>query len=401
MEKMKLHFKIMILFVVGFSQIALGAAAKIEDLSEQDRKTLMKIQSEKNRQRILERLGESKEQTKAKQKERDDYRLREKMKSTFWAWAESDSAADDSACDAAIREFIQSEPSEPRSYFLAAQIAVLRNQYDMAISILETGIAKDPGAASSVGQLSVATAGRLWIATIQRYAGDTAKAIETYDKLKTSLDPNRPEDVLVSAMCSLYLWELANTPKGKCVCRFQDLEDIIATKPLSVLGTNDPLPLYRQWATFFYVRDTQGQQLASAVLPPLEPSAIMVAIGHLTVCGLHPAVLDPSGPHLQVLEKRLVTRVFELPNNGIDKELYRMMLGYLAVTEQNDSGAEKHFAALYQGENFLSPLAGLLLAETNRRQGKQAEAQALIEQIRSRHPVYSTEIDKMKAKWSK
>lgn len=400
MVKMKFHFKIMILVVVGFSQIALGAAAKIEDLSEQDRQTFMKIRSERNRQRILEDLGKLKEKQQGKQKERDDYRLREKMKSTFWTWANSDWPPHGLDCDAAIREFIESGPSEPRSYFLAAQIAFLRNQYDMAISILETGIAKDPDAASPVGQLSVATAGRLWKGTIQRYAGDTAKAIETYDKLKTSLDPNRPEDVLVSAMCSLYLWELANTPKGGCMCRFQDLEDIIATKPLSVLGTNDPLPLYRQWATFFYVRDTQGEKLASVVVPPSEPT-VLLAIGHLTVNGLHPAVLDPSGPQLHVLEKRLAKRIFELPGNGIDKELYRMMLGYLRVTEQNDSGAEEHFTALYQGQHFLSPLAGLLLAQTNRRMGKQAEAQAIIEQIKSQHPVYSTEIDKIKARRSK
>lgn len=396
MVKMKLHFKIMILVVVGFSQIALGAAAKIEDLSEQDRKTLLKIQSEKDRQRVLEDWGKMKDL----QKNRSNSSLREKMKSTFWTWANSDWPAHGLDCDAAIREFIESGPSEPRSYFLAAQIAFLRNQYDMAISILEFGIGKDPDAASPVGQLSVATAGRLWIATIQRYAGDTAKAIETYDKLKTSLDPNRPEDVLVSAICSLYVWEMANTPKGGCKCRLEELEEIIAAKPITSYGSSDPLRLYRQWATFFYVRETQGPKLASVVVPPLEPS-ILLAIGHLTVCGLHPAVLDPSGPHLQVLEKRLVKRVFESPGNGIDKELYRAMLGYLKVTEKNDAGAEEHFTALYQDENFLSPWAGLLLAETNRRLGKQAEAQTLIEQIKSRHPVYSTEIDKMKAKWNK
>lgn len=399
---MKRITTILVMAVIVCSGIGFAGALKIEDVSESDREILLKIRDEKVRQRILEAMGKLRDRYKDKRKASQERGLRREIITRFVTWAQSEKVADGRVCDKSIDSLIEFGPSDMRSHFLAAYFAFLRGNSDTAISILEKVITTSPDTKAPMANLPVRTVGRLWIGTIERYAGDVAKAIGTYDTLRADLDPNSMGDNVVSAICSLYLSELAADDGNNEARRIKELEQIGAIKK-TPSASYDPIFVYRQWASYMLVRQTEGRQKASTRLLQQDasvPPVPFVAIGHLKVCGLWPTE-DIAADQNRIIHKRLVAHTLKGSPGSFDEQFFQLALGYCDFAEGNYKAADTHHAAVFDDENFFSPFAGVLLTESKNKQGKYAEADAVLEKIKTRYPGYADIVEKIKNKWKK
>lgn len=399
---MKRIITISIMAVIICSGIGFAGALKIEDLSEKDRETLLKIRDEKVRQKVLEAMGKFNARYKDREKERQERGLRREIITKFVTWAQSENVADGLACDKSIDSLLELGPSDTRSHFSAANFAFLRGNSDTAISILEEVIATSPDAKAPMANLPVRSVGRLWIGTIERYAGDVKKAIATYGTLRASLDPNSMGDNVVSAICSLYLSELAANDGNNEARRIKELEQIGAIKQ-SHGASYDPIFIYRQWASYTLVRQAEGRQKAStrlltqdASVPPVQ----FIAIGHLKVCGLWPFE-DLTADRDRVIRKRLVAHTLKGSPSSFDKQFFRLALGYCDFAEKNYKAADTLHASVFEDDDLFSPIAGLLLAGSKNKQDKHAEADVILEKIKTRYPGYTDIVEKAKHDWEK
>jgi tetratricopeptide (TPR) repeat protein len=350
---------------------------KLEDLTERDREILSRVRSEELRQKALEELTKLRARNTDREKLSRVRALRSEMTQAGTAWIRSGSQADAETCDNAIDRLLAAEPSDVRSYFCAAQFAFIRGAYDKAISALEEVKLKDPDVLSPITNLPVKTVCSLWVATAHKYSGNMPAANATYLALQESADPNDLAGGLVTAICSLYLAEDAANPTQLC----KRLDTIERLQVRHIGGASDPVALYKQWASYIRMRQTDGPAIAAADLPVPSVPAFYLAIGHLRACGLLPDDVSITSDQCRTMQDGLFTRVRDSQCSAVDKELFRTVLGYRDFSDQRYGDAETHFTAIIDADTFLSPFAGLWLAEANRRQGKYAEAEAMLKRV--------------------
>lgn len=398
---MKRITTMLVMAVIVCSGIGFAGALKMEDLSETDRETLLKFRDEKVRQRILEAMGKFNARYKDREKQSQEWALRRTMTDDFLAWERTGSDVDAAKCDNSITALLDSEPTDMRSYFCAAQFAFLREDDDGAISILERAIAMSPDAKSPMANLPVSIVGRLWIGTMQRYVDQAEQAVATYESLRQAVDPNSAEGRVVWAICSLYLSELAGPEKENDARSLAELDRIRAIKAKDAGRSYDSVDLYRSWASYKRNRRTQGPRNASTALEPSAGPAPYVAIGHLRTCGLLPDDAALTGNQHRIIRGRLFDRICKNAPSAIDKSLFHLVLGFTNASEKDFAVSDTHFAALFEEDTFFSPVAGLLLAGTKRQRQKQSEADAVLDKIKSRYPGYADFVEKAKNKWKK
>jgi tetratricopeptide (TPR) repeat protein len=133
-----------------------------------------------------------------------------------WLCDANDAAAVE--CDRLADLLLSLEEADVRSYFIAAQVAWLREKPQKAISVLEDVISKYPDEAAPYMTLPVRIVARFWIGIIARRSRDTTKAKNVYEVLLTILEsPENIEGIEdkggLMMICNLYLVPLTNLCK--------------------------------------------------------------------------------------------------------------------------------------------------------------------------------------------
>ena len=61
--------------------------------------------------------------------------------------------------------------------------------------------------------------------------------------------------------------------------------------------------------------------------------------------------------------------------------------------------AEKQYSELFEEDSYFSPIAGISLAHCKKEQGKNAEADDFLKQVKNKYPGYSLAVDQVEETW--
>jgi len=298
------------------------------------------------------------------------------------------------------------EPSI-RSYFIAAQVANLREKPQKAISILEDVISKYPDKTASYITLPVRIVARFWIGGIARHSGDVAKAKNVYETILTILE--RPEDIQglehkggVIMICNLYLTEIESLHlkrRDYALAKLEAIERI--KKPEGQLGAG--YDIYKGWARYQRTKLLKGKAEASRELVyyPEMMSAYLLAATQLLLSPIAGEPLAGSVKGLNIVTEILVNRTIETGASPIDRSLARLGYGFDQLHRGNFSKAEKHFSSLLKEDTYFSPISGIYLAVSKKTQGKTNKADSILEQVGTKYPGYDSAVAGLKESWRK
>jgi tetratricopeptide (TPR) repeat protein len=298
-----------------------------------------------------------------------------------------------------------------RSYFIAAQVAYLREKPGKAISLLEQAISKYPDEKAPYMTLPVRIVARFWIGGIARHSGDVAKAKNVYETLLTILES--PENIGgienkggVMMICNLYLAEIESLYLKRndlALTRLEAIERI--KKPAGQLGAG--YDIYKGWATYQRTMISKGKVQArrQLVSHPEMMSAYLMAGAHIHVTWM---IGGPLGGRCHSHDKReniviktLINRDIRNTASPIDRELARLLYGFYHEYTKDFAEAGKHYLALFEEDSYFSPVAGIYLARCKKAQGKTVEADGILEQVRTKYPGYDSAVAELKKSWNK
>jgi tetratricopeptide (TPR) repeat protein len=323
-----------------------------------------------------------------------------------WLSDANDSAAVE--CDRLADSLLDIEEPGIRSYFIAAQAARLRQKPEKAISILEEVIKKHPDETAPIGiHVPVKIVGHLWIAAIAKQSGDMAKAKNVYETILTMLESPKKIEGLedkggLMMICNLYLAEIESLHLKRndlALARLEAIERI--KKPAGQLGAG--YDIYKGWAAYQHTKMSKGRIQAAQhlIAHPEMISASLLALTQLDLCGLIGAPLNGLGndKRINVVAHTLVDQVVQNAISPIDMSLARLGYGFDQQYKGNLAKAEKYYSALLDEDTFFSPVAGIYLAIVKKAKGKTAEAEAILERVKTRYPGYKSVADKVKESW--
>jgi len=336
------------------------------------------------------------------------YRIKRALGEKVMSWL---SDANDSAaveCDRLADSLLSLEEPGVSSYFIAAQVANLREKRDKAISILENVIGRYPDEKAPIGiVLPVKIVGRFWIGTIARQSGDIAKAKNVYETILTMLESSANIQGLedkggMIMICNLHLAEIESLHmkrKDLALAKLKAIQQI--KKPAGPLGAG--YDIYKSWAAYQHTRISRGKTQATQelVAPPEMMSAPLLAATELLLNGIAGEPLAGSDKGMNIVTEILVNRAIKSPASPIDRSLARLGYGFDQQYKGNFAKAEKHYSAMFEEDSYFSPMAGLLLARCKKAQGKTAEAESVLEQVRAKYPGYDSAVTELKESWNK
>lgn len=334
------------------------------------------------------------------------HRIRETLKEKLLSWlSDANDLVAAAECDELTDSLLGLEEPGVHSYFIAAEVAILRQKPEKAISILEDVIKKHPNEKAPIGiVVPVKIVGRFWAGTVARQSGDMAKAKYIYETILKDIDGL--EDLEgregMEIMCNLYLAEIEFQHfkrKDHALARLKAIQRI--EKPPGPLGEGYDI-LYG-WAAYQTTRISVGKAQAIQQLmgnPEIIYGAPLMAVGELLLSGIAGEPLASSGGMNVVIEV-LVNRTIKNSASEIDRSLARLGYGFDQQYKGKLAKAEKHYSALLEEDSFFSPVAGLYLAKVKKAKGDTAEAEATLERVKTQYPGYKSEVTKVEESWKK
>jgi len=336
------------------------------------------------------------------------YRIKKALGEKVISWLSDGNDLAAAECDRLADSLLSLEEPDVRSYFVAAQVAKLRQKPDKAINILEDAIEKYPEQNAPTGPIvPVKIAGRFWIATVAQQSGDITKAKKVYETILTMLEREEKIERLegnggLMMMCNLYLAEiefLHQKRKDQAVKKLEAIERI--KKPKGRLGTG--YDLYKSWAAYERSVVVRGkvQAIQDLVPPPEMMSAYLLAVSHILLNGIAGEPLAGSTKGMNIVTEVLVDQTIKNSASRIDRDSARLGYGFDQQYKGNFAKAEKYYLSLLRDESFFSPIAGIYLAGCKMAQGKTARADNILEQVRTKYPGYDSAVAKLKESWDK
>lgn len=311
-------------------------------------------------------------------------------------------------CDRLVDSLLAVGEPTARSYFIAAQVANLRQKPQEAIILLEKAINKHPDERAPIGiHVPVKIVGHLWIANIARQSGDIIRTQNAYESVlsilgeKEAIKDIEDKSGLIM-MCNLYLAELESENlqnEQKALSHLQAIADI--KKPTGPESSG--YDLYKSWANYERTKMSIGKDNANLQLTsvPEEMSMHILAVQYLRLSGITGEPLTGSYKGMNVVLDTLINRVIQSKVSQIDRDLARLGYGYDQQYKGNFYKAEKCYSSLFQDDSFFSPMAGISLARVKKSQEKTAEANEMLEQVRKKYPGYNSLVTKIRQSWKK
>lgn len=343
-----------------------------------------------------------------REKRLQKYRIKKALGEKVISWLSDANDAAGAECDNLADSLLaQAEPGV-WSYFIAAQVANLREKRDKAISILENVIGRYPDEKAPIGiHVPVKIVGWFWIGTIAKQSGDIAKAKNVYETILQNLEntKNLEGKGALQITCNLYLAEIESQHlkrKDLALARLEAIQHI--KKPAGPLGVG--YDIYKSWAAYQHTRISRGKTQATQelVAHPEMTLAPLSAVGQLKLCGLSGAPLTGCGgmdKRINIVTNILVDRTVKSTASSLERSFVRLGYGFDQQYKKNFTKAEKHYSALFEEDSYFSPVAGLLLAGCKKAQGKTAEADSILEQVRAKYPGYDSVVTELKESWNK
>jgi len=321
-----------------------------------------------------------------------------------WLCDANDAAAVE--CDRLADSLLSLEEPDVRSYFLAAQVARLRQKSDKAITIMENVISIYPDEKSPTMAFPVKIVGRFLIGTVAKQSGDIKKAENVYkailEELKNIEDSRGKEGLTM--ICNLYLAEIESLHLKRndlALARLESIQQI--KKPTGHGHWGIQFEVYKGWAAYEHTRISKGktQAVQQLVMHPDMMAAPFVAGTQLNLCGLTGGPLDGIGSdkRINVVADTLFDRAVRNVSSPIDKSLARLGHGFDQQYRKKFTRAEMHYSALFEEDSYFSPMAGLLLAHCKKAQGKTTEADGILEEVKAKYPGYDSAVTKLKESW--
>jgi hypothetical protein len=319
-----------------------------------------------------------------------------------WLCDVNDAAAVE--CDRLADLLLSLEEPDVRSYFLAAQVARLREKPDKAITIIENVISIYPDEKSPTMAFPVRIVGRFLIGTAAKESGDIKRVENVYkailEELKNMEDSRGKGGLMM--ICNLYLAEIESLHLKRndlALARLEAIQQI--KKPAGHWGTQ--FEVYKGWAAYEYTRISKGkmQAVQQLVAHPEVMAAPLVAATQLKLCGLTGGPLNGLGSdkRINVVADTLIDRVVRDVASPIDKSVARLGYGFDQQYKRKLAEAEMYYSPLFEEGSYFSPVAGLYLADCKKAQGKTAEANGILEEVRAKYPGYDSAVAKLKESW--
>jgi len=344
-----------------------------------------------------------------REKRLQKYKIKKALGEKVISWLSDANDAAGAECDRLADSLLRLEEPGVSSYFIAAQIANLRERPKKAISILEELINKHPDEKAPFITYPVRIVGRFWIATIAKQSGDIAKAKNVYESLLSIL--SNTENVKgvrdkggLMMICNLYSAEIESLHLKRndlALARLEAVQQI--RKPSGRMGAG--YDIYKSWARYQHTKLSKGKTQAAQQMEghPEMISAYVLAGTQLNLCGMTATPLDyhSSDKRINIVSDVLLNRIINNRTNPIDRHLAMLGYGFDQKYKKNFANAEKHLSALFQEDSYFSPVAGIYLARCKKAQGKTAEADSILEQVRAKYPGYDSAVTELKESWNK
>ncbi|UCG57662.1 MAG: tetratricopeptide repeat protein [Phycisphaerales bacterium] len=294
-------------------------------------------------------------------------------------------------CDALVKSLLAEQEPSARSYFLAAQVANLRERPHDAISALESAIGRYPDEKAPVMSFPVRIVARFWIGTIARHSGDMQKAQSVYESILADPGDSEGRGNLMM-MCNLYLAEIESEHlrrNDRAVTNLEAIERV--GRPSGHWAMQ--YEMYKAWAQHRHAQIVRGKEQAAHELSPYPEVTLapLLAVTQLKLSGIGASPLAGCcgrDERRDVIGETFSERVIQGRSSPIDEALVRLADGYMLEANKKYGEAENHYSRLFQNDSFLSPIAGISLARMKKAQGKISEAAAILEQVRAKYPGY-------------
>lgn len=339
-----------------------------------------------------------------REKRLQKYKIKKALGEKVISWLSDANDAAGAECDRLADSLLALKEPGVWSYFIAAQVANLREKPKKAIAILEEVIGKHPNEKAPATTLPVRIVARFWIGTIARYSGDIAKANNVYEKILENLQGVKAK-VRLGIICNLYLAEIEYEHLKRndlALARLEAIERV--RKPAGPFGAG--CDTYRGWATYQRIKISKGRSQAAQELVayPEMVQAPLLAGHQLSLGGLSGAPLTGCGSdtRINIVVETLAIRTVGNTASPIDRELMRLFYyGFGHEGKKEFGEAEKHYSALLEGDSYFSPVAGISLAHCKKAQDKTTEADSILEQVRTKYPGYNSLVSELKESWKK
>lgn len=328
----------------------------------------------------------------------DEYRFRRGVPEAFVRWAETGRWSDARECDAMLVAVLEAEKPGVKGLFLASQFSHLRGNTRRAMSLLDKAIRMYPDATGPGTSLRVKILGRLWMGTMQRQTGDGQGAIETYEALKQMLNMEEREHRLVRAICCLNIAQVASRGMRNRELFIRETDALLAIEETSDTNLADFVDFYQKWALYARAKKTKGKDAALKEVVAPQSLSPYIVIGHANVNGMLP-YHGLKSKEQEAIWKRLAGKVQAMRYGDFDKGAMRWAFGVGYFINKDYEQADTYLGALQKEDDFFSPVAGVWLAESKKKQGKQAEGLAVLEKVGAKYPGYGQVVDDRKKSW--
>jgi len=353
-------------------------------------------------------------------KGQEEWEIRRALSGKLISWLSDANESAGEECDRLVDSLLTLPEPSIEAYFVAAQATYIRGKPQVAISILEDLISKHSNKPAEVMQLPVRVLARFWIGTIARHSGDMTKAKSVYETIRKNLRGREGENSL-AMICNLYLAEIESKHMKRDDLALARLEEIKQLeKPAGHWG--EQYEVYKAWTMYEHTRISKGKAQAAHELITYEEFAIspMVAGTQLKLCGISQVIGYYRPEHLRagIIGRALLDRFRNNTISPIDWSLVTLVYGFSYLSEAQQAQhaqkeelrpeaqkyyleAEKYCSALFDDDSFFSPVAGICLAQCKKAQGKNTEADNLLEQVKTRYPGYESAVTELKESWKK
>jgi hypothetical protein len=316
-----------------------------------------------------------------------------------WLSDANESAATE--CDILLDLLVGQEQPELSSYFMAAQVAHLRGRSEAAIALLEDAVLKYPERKAPVISFPVKLVGRFWMATIAKQSGDMATAKDTYEKLLDCLEKLKgwePRQALMM-ICNLYLFEIESEHlknRDRALARLEKTQAI--ETPRAEWGRR--YAIYRAWGSYLHASISKDRAQAVQHIVPEQEGFGGWILGHTHLClvGITTQALAAYCGRDQLacaVGRAGYDRAIQA-GSSIDRSLATLMYAHLYEKAANVATAQEYYSHLFEEESFLSPIGGMHVATLMQSEGKTAQAENILEAVKTRYPTYAAKVRDVK-----
>jgi hypothetical protein len=335
-----------------------------------------------------------------REKRRQELRLKKNIAKATVGWLHEQKTSDRLESEQQIDLLLEQDKPSVKSYFVAAKAANLCGNDQKAISILEDVIVKHADAKAPGVDLPVKILGRFWLATIAKQSGDIAKAKSAYDLILKDIDGIASKEYL-AMVCNLYLSEIASehlNKKDKALAKLEKAMQIKRPAQKEWAGLYD---IYIDWIKYEKNKNTQNANKANeSLIADPEKIAITNAMGasQLFLVGLTDYPLSDyiHDETQSVIFDNVSEQAIKSKASSIDKNLSRLVIGYVKEKAKKHTDAEKYYSDLFKENSYFSPIAGVSLARCKKDKNKNTEAENILEEMKIKYPGYNTAIAELK-----